>query len=70
MKMMMKDKIKLVIDYVINITLIVVALLLMVKLINDIRIQNELRFPGECIEVNQEYYCRNIVEEKDKGIKL
>ena len=65
----MKDKIKLIIDYIINITLIVVALLLMVKLINDIRIQNELRYPGECIEVNNNYYCRS-EQYKEESITL
>ena len=66
----MSNKIKLIIDYVLNITLIVVALLFMFDLIKDIKIKTNLKYPGECIEVNGEYYCRNILEEKDKGIKL
>ena len=66
----MNNKIKKIIDYIINIILIIVSLLLIIKLIRDIKIQSELRFPGECIAVNKEYYCRNIVEENDKGIKL
>ena len=66
----MMDKIFSVIDKIVTIVLIVCVTAFIVKLIMEIGIMTKLKYPGECITVNDEYYCKVVKSKKDISVKM
>lgn len=65
-------KINKIADLVLSIVLIVCVVLFGISLIKEISIMNKLEYPGDCIKINNEYYCKQIDNKinNDKGIKM
>lgn len=69
-------KINNIADLVLSIVLIVCLVLFGISLIKEITIMNKLKYPGNCIQVNEEYYCKQKenakvdTENEDKEIRM
>ena len=63
--------IKKILDIVINILIIIGIILILADIISDIykniKITNNLEYPQNCIEINNEYYCKKNVESKKRN---
>ena len=63
-------KINKIADLVLSIVLIVCVVLFGISLIKEIIIMNKLEYPGDCIKINDEYYCRQRNNEIKKEFKI
>ena len=63
-------KINNIADLILSIVLIVCVVLFGISLIKEIIIMNKLEYPGDCIKINDEYYCKQRNNEIKKEFKI